>query len=318
MTGLIADIGGTNARFALTTPEGHWRDERVFRCADHAGLAAAAQAYLDGVLAPDEAPPTRAAACVAAPVTGDAVTLTNWREWSFSIEQTRKTLGLEAFTVVNDFVANALAVPRLGPGHVMDLGGGPGDPTAPIGVVGPGTGLGVAVLLPGTGQAIATEGGHVTLAATTPREAEVVAALQARFGHASAERAASGPGLLALAETLRALGGHDPVPGDTPARIMERSLNGTCPVCAEASALFYAFLGTMCGNLVLSAGAWGGLWLMGGILPRNPEALKASVFTERYAAKGRFRAQLEAVPRRLVLHPYPAFVGLTGLVAASA
>ncbi|WP_041795748.1 glucokinase [Pararhodospirillum photometricum] len=324
MTGLIADIGATNARFALTA-NGGWRDERIFPCDDFPDFVAAARAYLDATLTPSEPRPTRAAACLPGPVEGDQVSVTNRPTWSFSRGETAAALGLEAFTVVNDFVANALAVPHLPAASLvrLDETQAPYTPGAPVAVLGPGTGLGVAVLLPGGREALATEGGHVTLAATTRREAQVIAALAEAFGHVSAERAVSGPGLVNLAAAVRRLAGLPAVrrlaglpavPNEQPADVMTDGINGRCPVRAEAVSLFFAFLGTVAGNLVLSTGAWGGVWLMGGILPRCVEPLKASPFVRRLAGKGRFQDRLEAVPRVLVAHPYPAFVGLAGLV----
>ncbi|MBK1665861.1 glucokinase [Rhodospirillum rubrum] len=316
--GLIADIGGTNARFALTTPEGGWRDERVYRCAAFPGPAEAAAHYLAEVLTAFEPRPDRGAICVACPVNGDHLALTNHGAWSFSIGAVAARLGLAPFHAVNDFIANALAIPRLGPSALIEIGGGGGLAGAPIAAIGPGTGLGVAILIPGRGgnrtSPLATEGGHVTLPAVTDREAVIISALRAIHGHASAERAISGPGLVWLSEAIRAADGLEPV-FETPPSVMEKGLARSCPVCAEAVDTFYALLGTVVGDLVLSTGAQGGVYLMGGILPRHPEALRASAFLARFREKGRFRDYLDVVPIRLVTHPYPAFIGLAGLVS---
>ncbi len=316
--GLIADIGGTNARFALVDADGAWHGEKVVRCAAFPGPAEAARAYLAEVC--PEARPRAGAFAIAGPVTGDRVALTNHLAWSFSTEETRVALELDRLSVVNDFIANALAVPRLAEEDRMWLTAASG-PLArgrtPVAVMGPGTGLGVALLVPdpsgGRPVAIATEGGHVTLPASTEREAQIIAAARTRFGHVSAERFLSGPGLVTLAEVVRDLDGLPPEAIDA-ATIMERGLNGDDTLCAEVAALFYALLGTVAGNLVLTGGAWGGLALMGGILPRRPDALKASAFLERMRAKGRFGRLLDALPVCLVTHAYPAFLGLAGLV----
>ncbi|MBE1236222.1 glucokinase [Phaeovibrio sulfidiphilus] len=316
MAGLIADIGATNARFALTTPEGGWTHRRVYSCADFSAFADAIRAYYRDVLPPGAPAPTAAAVALPGPVVGDTIHLTNLGHWTFSIRDMAAEFGFEPFLVVNDFQANALAVRHLGADDCLDLGGGAPKSGAPIAVIGPGTGLGVSLLLP-SGETVATEGGHVTLPVTTAREVRVAQALAGRFGHAAAERAVSGPGLVNLAHAVREIDGLAPVPDETPQQVMTDGLAGTCPVRAEAVSLFHAFLGAVCGNLVLTTGALGGLWLMGGILPRNPQALAGSLFPERYAAKGRFRPYLEGVPRRLVTHPHPAFVGLGRLLEAA-
>jgi glucokinase len=315
---LLSDIGGSNARFALSTADGSWRDERVYPITRFPGPREAAEAYLAEVLPPGAPRPRRAAFCVACPVVGDAVTLTNYLQWSFSIAALSAALGLDHLDVVNDFVAQALAVPVLTAGHKVTLWEGQGLATATMGVIGPGTGLGVAVLAAdgrGGHLAVPGEGGHVTLPATTSREALLIERARDDLGHVSAERFLSGPGLVTLAATIRQVDGLEPRE-ETPGEIMADGLAGLCPVRAETAALFLAFLGTVAGNLALSIGAMGGVYLMGGICPRYPDAVKASAFVERFQAKGRFRAYMERMPLTLVTHPYPAFLGLASLTRA--
>ncbi|MHC4410987.1 MAG: glucokinase, partial [Planctomycetota bacterium] len=202
---LIADIGGTNARFALVGADGTWAGTRILACADHPGLAAAATAYLD-LERPDPAP-DRAAIAVASPVVDDRVTMTN-RNWSFSITELQAELGISQLRVVNDFTAQALAVPRLAPGESRQIGSGTAAAGAPIAILGPGTGLGVSGLVrapSGDWIPIATEGGHATLAPANDRERAIVGALAARFGHVSIERAVSGPGLSNLMQAIAAV-----------------------------------------------------------------------------------------------------------------
>ncbi|WP_413206034.1 glucokinase [Rhodospirillum sp. A1_3_36] len=314
---LLADIGGTNARFALTTGAASWRDERVYPIARFSGPDTAAETYLAEVLAPGEQRPNRGAFCVACPVLGDSVALTNHAAWTFSIQRLGEALGLLPLQVVNDFVAQALAVPALPSEHRITLWEGTPAPQGPIGVIGPGTGLGVAVLAPdGSGGHIVLpgEGGHVTLAPMTPREDALVATARMSLGHVSAERFLSGPGLQTLAAAIRTLDGL-PAREETPGDIMTEGIAGTCPVRTETVSLFFAMLGTVAGNLALSIGAMGGIALMGGIAPRVPEALAASDFVERVQAKGRFRAYMERIPLVLGTHPYPAFLGLAHLMA---
>lgn len=316
--GLIADIGGTNARFALTDGDRGWRDERILQCTDFDGPAAAARAYLDAVHPP--VPPRRAAFCAASPVLGDEVRLTN-NPWTFSVEATRTALGLERLEVVNDFVANALACPHLAADDRVPIGGGTPRAGCPIAAIGPGTGLGVALLLPHADGwlPVATEGGHVTLPAVDDREAAVIARVRADLAaatgdsHVSGERLVSGPGLVLLYSTLCRLDGRTPPPV-TPNDVTDEALRGDDPQAREALTLFCGFLGTLAGNLALSAGALGGVYIMGGIVPQILAFFRDSPFRERFEAKGRFRSYLAAIPTYAVTHPYPAFLGLVGLV----
>lgn len=309
---LIADIGGTHVRFAMVEPGRGPGDPTVLRCADYAGPTEAARAYL-AAMAPDSHP-RRAAFAVASAITGDRVDLTN-STWRFSIDGVRQDLGLDRLDVVNDFTAVALSVRYLGGDHLVRLGGELPAPGAPIAVLGPGTGLGVSGLVlsrAGDWIALATEGGHVTMAPTDEREAAVLDWLRKRFDHVSAERVLSGPGLVNLYEAVAHLRGR-PAAYTMPDAISQRALDGTCPICREALDMFFRMLGTIAGNLALTMGARGGVYVAGGILPRMKDELARSGFRERFEAKGRFQAYLEPIPAWLVIHPQPAFIGLAGL-----
>ncbi len=314
---LIADIGGTNVRFALVGPDGRPATPMVMACADFAGPAEAARAYL-AAAAPGLSP-RRAAFAVASPVTGDRIDLTN-SAWSFSVGEVRRDLGLDLFEVVNDFTAVALSVRHLTAADLVRLGGGEPAAKAPIAVLGPGTGLGVSALVPTAGgrwEALATEGGHVTMAAADDREATLLAQLRHRFGHVSAERVLSGPGLVNLYEAVAAVDGR-PAIYTAPDAIAQRALDGSCPLCRDALETFFSMLGTVAGNLVLSLGARGGVFIAGGVLPRMHAAFRSSRFRARFEDKGRFRDYLAPIPAWLVVHPQPAFAGLAGLVATPA
>jgi glucokinase len=310
---LLADIGGTNARFALAAPDGGPYGVTVLPSERFTGLAEAAEAYLADI--GSGARPVRAAVAVASPITGDQVTLTN-RQWSFSIEALRNRLGLERLSVVNDFTAIARAIPYLEAGDRVAVGGGAAAPDAPVAVLGPGTGLGVSGLVPdraGGWLPLSTEGGHVTLPATDAREMAVIDWLRGRYEHVSAERALSGPGLVNLHEALARIAGRD-AEALEPAEITARALLGNDPLCADAVALFCAFLGTVAGNLALSLGARGGVWIAGGIVPRIGDAFARSPFRARFEAKGRFTDYMKAIPTWVITHKYPAFPGLAALV----
>lgn len=312
---LIADIGGTHVRFALVTPDGVPGEPSVMRCADYAGPAQAAQAYLATL--GGGAQPKRAAFAVASPITGDVVDLTN-SAWHFSTEAVRVELGLDRFDVVNDFTAVALSVRHLAEPDKLKLGGGEAAPNAPIAVLGPGTGLGVSALVPdrtGGWTALAAEGGHVTMASANDQEDQVLAWLRKRFDHVSAERILSGPGLVNLYEAICAIRAR-PAAYTTPDAISQRGLDGSCLICRDTLDMFFAMMGTIAGNLALSVGARGGVYIAGGVLPRMRQAFAQSGFRRRFEDKGRFQDYLTPIPTWLVIHPQPAFMGLAGLVTS--
>jgi glucokinase len=308
---LVADIGGTNARFALIR-DGTAEAVEVLACANYPSLADAAGAYLATAAAPQR--PRRAALAVASPVTGDRVEMTN-HVWSFSIAELSAALELETLEVVNDFTAIALAVPHLGAGECADIGDGVQTAGAPIAVLGPGTGLGVSGLVPSDAGwiALATEGGHATLAPVDDRERAVVAEMARRFGHVSVERAVSGPGLVNLRAAIAAVDGTTTGPL-TPDQVTERALARSDALCIEAFDMFCAMLGTAASNLALSLGARGGVYIAGGIVPRFGDAFACSPFRARFEDKGRFRDYLRAIPTRVITRDNPALLGLANLL----
>ena len=305
---LLADVGGTNARFAWQSAAGGpVEDMRIYPCAAFASLQLAIETYL---LELGRGRPSQAAIGIANPVSGDQVSMTN-HHWSFSIEQMRQALGLQKLVVMNDFTALALALPDLTPEEKQLICGGTPVPGAALALIGPGTGLGVSGLIPsGNGesfkyQALDSEGGHGTLSASTPREWAVLQYLQERFGHASAERAVSGQGLVWVYEALCSLDGA-PIPtqiNEAPlnaAQISAAALAHSDSRADETLELFFAFLGAMAGNLALTLGARGGLYLGGGILPRLADRLACSAFQARFVGKGRFSNYLQAIPVYLI------------------
>ena len=313
MWGLVGDVGGTWARFGLVGPDGTVGRVAVRECADHPGLAEALAAYLaDGGRG---ARPRRAAISVACPVTADRVTLTN-HPWSFSIEEIRRRFGFEALAVVNDFSAVARGVPHLGAADLMQIGGGRPIAGTAKAVLGPGTGLGVSGLIPaGSNWAVIEgEGGHVTMPATSRREAEVLAEVGREFGHVSAERVLSGPGLVNLHAALCRLDGDAPDPGLTPPEIVAGSIERHSPRCREAFDLAAELLGAFAADIALTLGARGGVYIGGGMAPRYARPFAESGFRRRFENKGRFSDYLAAIPTYLIVHELPAFLGLASLV----
>ena len=307
---LLGDVGGTNARFAwIAAPGAEPSHEATYRGADHASLQDALQHYLKEHGLPR---PRWGGIGIATAVTGDEVHMTN-HAWAFSIDAVRRQFGLDRLLVINDFTALALALPALAAGDVRRVGTGEGVPGAPIALLGAGTGLGVSGLLPrsdGRGEVpLSGEGGHVTLAAADPLEQAVVTILQRRFGHASAERALSGPGLTNLHAALCEIDGM-PDPGlDAPA-ITGAALAGSDPRCGRAVDLFLALLGGVAGNLALTLGARGGVYIGGGIVPRLGRRVDTSAFRARFEAKGRFSDYLRAIPTFVIeAETSPALLG---------
>lgn len=304
---LLADIGGSNARFALLDGNAI-TDIRIFPTGGHDTLGGAALAYLDG------RPVDRAALAVAGPVKNGAADLTN-AGWSFSETSLSATFGDVPVRIVNDFVAQAMALPALRKGDLRAVGGGKEAAGAPKAVLGPGTGLGVAALVPTDGGwlPLATEGGHVTLPASNREEEAIIDRLRERFGHVSAERVVSGPGLLHLIRAITDISGV-PVSYDTPEDVVAAAIRGRDPQAVRALGLFCDFLGTVAADLALSLGAAGGVYIAGGIVPKLGDAFADSGFRRRFEAKGRFSDYLSAIPTWVVTAENPAFVGLRALI----
>lgn len=313
---LIADIGGTNARFALLRNGEIWA-EQVLACAEYPDIVAAAEHYLKnaGAAAPGQRP-VEAAMAIAGPVTGDSIRMTN-HVWQFSAAGTRRQLGLARLIFMNDFTALALAIRHLPQHELRPVGMGRPMAGAPIALIGPGTGLGVSGLIPvGQGPSGVTqwvplqgEGGHVTLSVMNERELAILAVLRREWSHVSAERVLSGPGLLNLYQALCTI---EKIPRETltPKQVTERAEAGSCRLCLEAVNTFCALLGTLAGDLVLTLGALGGLYIGGGIVPQLGELFINSRFRDRFEDKGRYSSFLAEVPAYVINTRLPAFIGL--------
>jgi glucokinase len=311
---LVADIGGSNARFGwMARPGTGLAHVRSLPCAAHAGPTEAALAYLAELreqLGNGFEAPGAAAWAVATAVADDRITLTN-SGWSFSRRDARAQLGLDRLDVLNDFEALALALPCLEPSQLRPVGCTPRPaPGGVLAVVGPGTGLGVAALLPHRGAWVAVpgEGGHATLAPADDLESAVLAAARREFAHVSAERLLSGIGLPVLHGAIAAVEGRvaDTLSAE---HIVERGIAGSDAPCGRTLDLFCALLGGFAGNVALTVGARGGLYVGGGIVPRLGERFFRSSFRERFEAKGRFRPFLQAIPTHLITDTMAALTG---------
>ena len=305
---LVADIGGTNARFGLIDPAaGGLRDEQVLPCAAFPDLAAAAHHYLGTVGGPNV---REAAMAVASPVLGDHVRFTN-SPWSFSIEGTRVALGLDRLEIINDFTALALALPHLVPGESRQVGGGAPVAGGPIALIGAGTGLGVSGLLPSTSGwvPVAGEGGHTTFSPVGRREQAVLDHLWKRFEHVSTERLLQGAGIVLLHETVCALDGVAR-PTLTQEEITRAAIERTDRHCEDVLDLFCGILGTAAANLAITLGARGGVFIGGGIVPSLGAAFDRSAFRARFEAKGRYREYMAEIPTYVITATNPALRGV--------
>jgi glucokinase len=314
---LVADIGGTNARFGwLDAGSAVVEYVDTLPAAGHAGPAQAAAAYLQQLasrLGSRWCAPRAGAFAVATALGGDRVEFTN-SHWAFSRSATQHELGLDELLLLNDFEALALSLPRLQPGQVRPIGSAlwqtPTAASGALAVIGPGTGLGVAGIVPSRHGWVAVpgEGGHASLAADDDFEAALLAAVHRYYAHVSAERLLSGIGLPVLHTAVADVLGQPADPLGTEA-IVERGLARQDAVSSRTIDSFCALLGGFAGNVALTLGARGGVYIGGGIVPRLGERFFVSRFRERFEAKGRFQGYLQAIPTALVTDTLAALTG---------
>ncbi len=315
---LLADIGGTNVRFALARRAGDALlvagSVQSYAVAQFDSLVSAARHYL-GELGER---PRRAVLAAAGPVSGGEVRITN-NPWVISASRTAAALGLEAVRIVNDFAAMSAALPLLAPAALRAIGAvaAPAiDLDAPgvYGIVGPGTGLGVGLLVVRDGRALVleTEGGHVGFAPTSAEQAAVQRVLAARFGRVSNERLACGTGLTNIYQAQCELAGRAPALA-TPEAVTAAAEAGQDALALRAVRLCAEVLGAAAGDLVLSAGAWDGIYLPGGLVGPLLRWLEEGGFRAQFESKGRFAAAMARVPTIAVLHAQPGLLGAAAL-----
>lgn len=312
MSVLLGDIGGTYARFALAGEAAVgpvWSIEvenclnvveaiRGFIAAQPSGIR------LEGALL-----------AAAGPVEGGRCKLTN-AAWAIDEEQVAQTFGLSWARIVNDLEAVAAGLSDLPASQTRLIGPEGGLPGEPMAIVAPGTGLGMACLVTGPrGRLVlAGEGGHASLAGLDAEHDALIDILRREFGHVSAERVLSGKGLANLHRAIALRDGVDVGPR-TPAEVTAGALDGSCTTCRLALDTFCAWLGAVAGNLALTIGARGGVFIGGGIVPRFVDHFANSAFRRQFQAKGRMQPYLARIPTRVILHRNPAFLGLMGLLA---
>lgn len=314
---LLADIGGTYARFALEIAPGEFTQMASLRCADHADFHAAVRSYLQGLSWQDGGPQqiAHAAIAIANPVEGDRVRMTNYH-WQFSIDEMRQRLGFDTLVVVNDFTALAMALPRMAEADVHQVGGGQARRPSVIGLLGAGTGLGVSGLIPaGEGWiALGTEGGHVNFGPRDAREMDILKFAWKTLDHVSYERLISGPGLELIYRALADRNGvADAEPLLAPV-ITQRALEMNDALCLETLEVFCGLLGTAAANLAVTLGSLGGIYIGGGIVPRLGEYFDRSPFRARFEDKGRFHDYVAAIPTFVITAEHATFKGASAIL----
>lgn len=302
---LLADVGGTRARFAVLAGSRLGPVESVMT-GEHASAVDAIRHFLSRQASAGDV--ESAVIAAAGPVEDGRCALTN-ASWILDGEEIKQAFGLRTVHIVNDLEALAWSIPDLAASDVQGIGGGGEVAAQPVVVIAPGTGLGMACLVPGGDRqaVLPSEGGHATLAAADAREAEIIEALRRRYGHVSAERVLSGGGLANLYGALDGAGDDHGL--DAP-HIVSAALDGGSLRARRALNAFCSFLGSVAGNAALTFEAKGGVFIAGGIVPRIVDYLRRSDFRERFESKGRFRRYLAGISTKVIVRPDPAFLGL--------
>ncbi|QYF86155.1 glucokinase [Brevundimonas sp. PAMC22021] len=315
---LVGDVGGTNARFAVARMvDGRpvLEHHESFPAERHPTFLEGVRAFIDGC----EVKPTGGVIAVAGPVTDGAIDLTN-SPWRVS-EAELGTLGLQPVKLINDFEALAWGAPVVPEDQLESLGGpAQGDEDAAIAVLGPGTGFGVSALVRdahGQQMAMPSEGGHACFAPGDAVEDEILRILRRRYDRVSIERLICGPGLLNMHRALAEIEGRE-THIDDPAEITREALEEANSPCGHTLARFCAILGAVAGDIALTTGARGGVYIAGGIVPRILPFIKASPFRERFERKGRFSDYMAAIPTKVIMHKHAALLGSARVAFAEA
>ena len=314
---LLADIGGTYARFMLETAPGVLEHGATLQCQQYPDLHAAITAYLQGIPAALAAGVKHAAVAIATPVAGDQVRMTNYH-WHFSIEQMRARLRFDNLVVVNDFTALAMALPSLLPHQRRQVGAGTIEARSVVGLIGAGSGLGVSGLIPandGGWVALGTEGGHTSFAPHDEREMAILRFAWKELAHVSFERLVSGPGIELIYRALADRNGVKPAPYHAP-DITQHALDASDPLCVETIDVFCGMLGTAAANLAVTQGAFGGIYIGGGIVPRLGEYFDQSSFRQRFEDKGRFNDYMKRIPTFVITSTDATLVGASIILSA--
>ena len=316
MLGLVGDIGGTNARFALVDDVGgrlSITEPGAYPTKDHSSPEDTIEAYLEETGAPR---PDKAVLAVAGPVTNGAMHFTNLN-WEVSEVRLTSVGGFKAARLLNDFEAQALAAPRLDPAKLQVLGPElPRPQEGTLVILGPGTGFGVAGLVRHGGMeaVLSTEGGHISFAPTDDFEVEIWRRFAKARERISVERVLSGSGLHELYQAIGDIEGQAASLPD--AKAVQTAAESGDVLAAHTVDRFCRILGSTAGDFALAMGARAGVYVTGGVAEKLASQLAQGGFRERFDAKGRFETYMKAIPTLLVTDPYAALVGAASQLSA--
>lgn len=319
---LLGDIGGTYARFAVSDGL-RFSKESVYECRDYNDPAVAIRQYLDSI--DQKSRPETAVFCVAGPVKSDEIDVIN-NHWNFSQKALKDSLSLERLHCLNDFEALALAIPEMDESSIKSLDADDNkrkekNPSYPLVVIGPGTGLGTAILKPVSSVSgltyltIAGEGGHVDIPINSKEEFDIVSLVKEEKEFCDAETLCSGPGLETLHKAIaryKENENHNSAGRLQASEISQKAIENSCPICVETMHFMFRTLGRVSGNLALTANAFGGVYLAGGVIKKLEDNIHifADSFRRGFTDKGRYGSYLKDIPIFTVNHPFPAFIGL--------
>ena len=308
---IVADIGGTNARFALEISPYNYEFIKVLDCKEYSTVAAAVTAYLDDINMQNKV--KHAAIAVPSPMVNDVLFMVNSPWHGQLMSETKKNLNIENIIFLNDFHALALSIPHIKQDNLIQCGGTEApNPNKPIAIIGPGTGLGMATLIRhplGDYLAIPAEGGRSSFAPTNEEELELWKFARSKFKHVSVERFLCGPGLQLIHKGLCHIHGEDTHATPTPAQITLRGINKTDSICTHTINIFCHMLGTVASNLATMVNAFGGVYIGGGIIPKMVDYFLHSEFRKNFEAKGRYHEHLAKIPVYIIMDTFAAFLG---------
>ncbi len=308
---LISDIGGTNARFSLETSAYKYEHSTTLACKDYENMAEAITHYLKEINVSNV---EHAAIALPAPIVDDTIIMVNSPWQHLSQAETKAHLGIKSLIFLNDFHALSLSIPHIDKSQLVQVGGLEPDTNKPIGILGPGTGLGMALLTRhpnGEYLSVAAEGGHSSVPLVNEEEFELWHFVHKRFHHVSVERLISGPGLQLMYEAISNIKGIQIMQLPTPAEITTRGINNQCLISKLCIDHFCRILGTVAANLAIMSNSFGGIYLGGGIIPQMLDYFINSDFRCRFEDKGRLRPYLTRIPVYVILEKYPAFLGVS-------
>lgn len=304
---IVADIGGTNLRIGITSQTGEISGLSIYQCHDHPSLEEIIIDFIEKNSLSDKK--INACLAIACPVDNDLIAMTNL-PWKFTKSELKNTLGLNKLVMINDYTAIAHAIPRLADSQKVQIGGGTPVANKPISICGPGTGLGVGHLVPVNEQwnSISCEGGHVDFAPIDEQETEIFRHLLTKYSHVSYEQLLSGLGLEQIFEALINIRKLE-LPHLEAKDITAKALNRECSVCEETLAQFCKILGSFAGNLGLTLGSFGGVYIAGGIVPRFIDYFQTSDFRKRFEEKGRLSTFNQNIPTYVITESQPGILG---------